>query len=97
MKPSRLVTPRRRRHTEPWEVRRESPCDGHMARFAFVALGIELTEGQPDTSANKANEKKFRTMKKLIAAAGLGAAIAIGSLVGAGAASADTFTDCPSA
>jgi hypothetical protein len=35
-----------------------------MARFAFEALGIELTEGQPD-SANKANEKKFRTMKKL--------------------------------
>ena len=38
----------------------------HMARFAFEALGIELM-GQPDTSANKANEKKSRTMKKLLA------------------------------
>ena len=41
--------------------------------------GIELTEGQPDTSANKANEKKSRTMKKLIAVAGLGAAVAVGA------------------
>ena len=38
----------------------------HMARFAFEALGIELT-GQPDTSANNANEMKSRTMKKLLA------------------------------
>ncbi len=53
-------------------------------------LGIELTEGQPDTSANKRNEKKSRTMKKLIAVAGLGAAITVGSLVGAGTASATT-------
>ena len=67
--------------------------DGHMARFAFEALGIELTEGQPDTSANKANEKKSRTMKKVLAAAGLGAAITVGSLVGAGTASADHFGD----
>ena len=51
--------------------------------------GIELTEGQPDTSANKANEKKSRTMKKLLAAAGLGAAVTLGSLAGAGTASAE--------
>ena len=61
-----------------------------MARFAFEVLGIELTEGQPDASANKANEKKSRTMKKALAAAGLGAAVALGSLVGAGTASATT-------
>ena len=67
----------------------------HMARFAFEALGIELT-GQPDTSANNANEMKSRTMKKLIAVAGLGTAVALGSLVGAGTASADNFTVCPS-
>ena len=35
-------------------------------------------------------------MKKLLAAAGLGAAVALGSLVGAGTASADNFTVCPS-
>ena len=59
-----------------------------MARFAFEALGIDLTEGgQPDTSA-KANKKKSRTMNKFIAAAGLGAAITLGSLVGAGTANA---------
>ena len=63
-----------------------------MARFAFEALGIELTEGQPDTSANKANEKKSRTMKKALAAAGIGAAVTIGSLVGAGTASAPRTT-----
>ena len=91
MKPSRLVTfgggdvtPSR---SGVWAGRR---LDGHMARFAFEALGIELTEGQPDTSANKANEKKSRTMKKLIAAAGLGAAVAVGSLVGAGTANASS-------
>ena len=61
--------------------------NGHMARFAFEVLGIELTEGQPGTSA-KANEKNSRTMKKVIAAAGLGAAIVVGSLAGAGTASA---------
>ena len=77
-KPSRLVTfgggdvtPSR---SGVWAGKRR---DGHMARFAFEALGIELTEGQPDTSANKANEKKSRTMKKLIAAAGIGAALTI--------------------
>ncbi len=63
-----------------------------MARFAFEALGSELTEGQPDASANKANEKKSRTMKKVIATAGLGAA-AITALVGAGTAQADTAYD----
>ena len=31
-----------------------------MARFAFEALGIELTEGQPDTRQTKANGKKAR-------------------------------------
>jgi butyrate kinase len=51
-----------------------------MARVAFEALGIELTEGKPDTSANKANEKKSRTMKKTLAVAGIGAAVTIGSL-----------------
>ena len=35
-------------------------------------------------------------MKKAVAAAGLGAAVALGSLVGAGTASADNFTVCPS-
>ena len=35
-------------------------------------------------------------MKKLVAAAGLGAAITSGSLVGAGTASAENFTVCPS-
>ena len=35
-------------------------------------------------------------MKKLIAVAGLGAAVALGSLVGAGTASAENFTVCPS-
>ena len=35
-------------------------------------------------------------MKKLLAAAGLGAAVALGSLVGAGTASAENFTICPS-
>ena len=35
-------------------------------------------------------------MKKLIAVAGLGAAITLGSLVGAGTASAENFTICPS-
>ena len=35
-------------------------------------------------------------MKKLLAAAGLGAAVALGSLVGAGTASAENFTVCPS-
>ena len=35
-------------------------------------------------------------MKKLLAAAGLGAAVALGSLVGAGTASAEHFTICPS-
>jgi len=38
-----------------------------MARFAFEALEIELTEGQPDNSASKANEKNSRTMKKILA------------------------------
>jgi Protein of unknown function (DUF732) len=61
-----------------------------MARFAFEALGIELTESQTGHSANKANRKKSRTMKKIIAAAGLGAAITLGSLVGAGTANAST-------
>ena len=67
-----------------------------MARFAFEALGIELTEGQPDTSAKQSKRKKSRTMKKALAAAALGAAVALGSLVGAGTASADNFTVCPS-
>ena len=35
-------------------------------------------------------------MKKVIAVAGLGTAVALGSLVGAGTASADIFTVCPS-
>ena len=35
-------------------------------------------------------------MKKALVAAGLGAAVALGSLVGAGTASADKFTVCPS-
>ena len=35
-------------------------------------------------------------MKKILAAAGLGAAVALGSLVGAGTASAENFTICPS-
>ena len=35
-------------------------------------------------------------MKKAVAAAGLGAAVALGSLVGAGTANADNFTVCPS-
>ena len=35
-------------------------------------------------------------MKKALAAAGIGAAVTIGSLVGAGTASADNFTVCPS-
>ena len=35
-------------------------------------------------------------MKKALVAAGLGAAVALGSLVGAGTASADNFTVCPS-
>ena len=64
-----------------------------MARFAFEALGIELTEGQPDTSANKANEKKSRTMKKVIAAAGLGAALIAGPLLGAGTANAESTSE----
>ena len=86
MKPSRFFTFAAGR--PDLEGRRENPCDGQMARFAFEALGIELTEGQPDTSANKANEKKPRTMKKVIAVTGLGAAVALGSLAGAGTASA---------
>ena len=65
-----------------------------MARFAFEALGIELTEGQPDTSANNANEKKSRTMKKLIGG-GLAAATATGALLlGAAPAHADGFLSC---
>ena len=35
-------------------------------------------------------------MKKVIAVAGLGAAITLGSLVGAGTANAENFTVCPS-
>ena len=35
-------------------------------------------------------------MKKALVAAGLGAAVALGSLVGAGTASAENFTICPS-
>ena len=55
---------------------------------------IELTEGPTEHSANKTNEKKTRTMKKILAAAGLGAAVALGSLAGAGTASAsDGFLD----
>ena len=68
-------------------------CDTVRARCRGTRRwGIELTEGQPDASANKANEKKSRTMKKTLAAAGLGAA-AITALVGAGTAQADTAYD----
>ncbi len=81
------VTPSR---SGVWAGRR---LDGHMARFAFEALEIELTEGQPDTSANKANEKKSRTMKKLIAAAGIGAALIAAPLAAAGTASASPQQD----
>jgi hypothetical protein len=62
-----------------------------MASFTFGALGNELTEGQADNSANKANEKRARTMKKFLAAAGVGAALAAGSLGLAGTASAKTY------
>jgi hypothetical protein len=58
MQPSRLVT--FAAPTSDRAVRASGQAgslDGHMARFAFEALGIELTEGQPDTSANKANER----------------------------------------
>ena len=35
-------------------------------------------------------------MKKILAAAGLGAALTVGTLLGAGSASAENFTICPS-
>ena len=56
MKPSRLVTFAAGRP----DLRRSAgePCDGHTARFAVEVLGIELTEGQPDTSANKSKRKE---------------------------------------
>ena len=53
--PSRLVTSGGGR--PDLEGRRENPCDGHMARFAFEALGIELTEGQPDTRQTKQTKR----------------------------------------
>ena len=86
MKPSRLVTFAAGRPDLKVAVR--TLVTGIWPGSPSRRWGIELTEGQPDTSANKANEKKSRTMKKFIAVAGLGAAITVGSLVGAGTASA---------
>ena len=57
--------------------------------------GIELT-GANRTLGKQSNRKEIRTMKKVLAVAGLGAALTLGSLVGAGAAQADVFTVCPS-
>ena len=75
---------------------RSGPLDGHTARFALAALDNRSDRGQIGHSASKANEKKSLTMKKALAAAGLGAAVALGSLVGAGTASAEKFNVCPS-
>jgi len=48
---------RRRRHTEPFgRLGRQAP-DGRMARFAFEALEIELTEGQPDIRQTKQTKR----------------------------------------
>ena len=56
MKPSRLVTFAAGTDLTP-DGRRENTCDGHMARFAFEALGIELTEGQPNTRQTKQTKR----------------------------------------
>ena len=91
MKPSRLVTfATATSHRAVRASGQASVLTGIWPGSPSRRWGIELTEGQPDTSANKANEKKSRTMKKLIAVAGLGAAVAVGSLLGAGTASADS-------
>ncbi len=61
--------------------------DGHMARFAFDALGNRADRGPTGHSANK-QTKKSRTREKILAAAGIGAAMIAGALPGAGMASA---------
>ncbi len=82
---------RRRRHTEPFgRLGRQASLTGIWPGSPSRRWGIELTEGQPDTSANKANEKKTRTMKKVIAVAGLGAALVVAPLAVAGTANADS-------
>ena len=45
--------------------------------------------GANRTLGKQTNRKEIRTMKKLLAVAGLGAAIAVGALMGAGAANAN--------
>ena len=92
MKPSRLVTfAAATSHRAVRASGQASVLTGIWPGSPSRRWGIELTEGQPDTSANKANEKKSRTMKKLIAVAGLGAALTVGTLVGAGTANANSI------
>ena len=95
--PSRLVTSGGvRRHTEPFRrLVQAGALTGIWPGSPSRRWGIELTEGQPDTRQTK-QTKEIPNYEELIAVAGLGTAVALGSLVGAGTASAENFTICPS-
>lgn len=65
----------------------QEPYEGHMGERP-AALGNESTEDQPATG-NHSKRREVPTMKKLIEAAGIGAARLGGPLLGSGTANAD--------
>jgi hypothetical protein len=65
----------------------------HRRRQEGLLAAVVTHRGPTGHSANKSHEKKSRTTKKVIAAAGLGAALVAGPLVACGSAEAAPATD----